>query len=116
MLITKENIYCANSGDSRSILVKKGSTVVELSEDHKPDNTNEEKRIVAANHFVSDQRVDGNLALSRAFGDFQYKDMSTLAAKDQAVTAKPEIRVVKRTKEDMFIVNACDGIWDCLTN
>ena len=54
VLITKENIYCANSGDSRAILVKKGTIVVELSEDHKPDNTNEEKRINAANHFVSD--------------------------------------------------------------
>ena len=74
VLITRENIYCANSGDSRAILVKKGNVVVELSEDHKPDNMAEEKRINAANHFVSDQRVDGNLALSRAIGDFQYKD------------------------------------------
>jgi hypothetical protein len=24
--------------------------------------------------MVEDQRVDGNLALSRAFGDYQYKD------------------------------------------
>ena len=116
VFISKDNIYCSNSGDSRAILVKKGGVVEPLSEDHKPDNTNEEKRINAANHFVSDQRVDGNLALSRAIGDFQYKDMPTLAPKDQAVTAKPEIKVVKRTKDDEFIVNACDGIWDCLSN
>jgi len=45
-----------------------------LSEDHKPDNTIEVKRIEKANHYVEDSRVDGNLALSRAFGDFQYKD------------------------------------------
>ena len=54
VLITPSNIYCANAGDSRAILVKKGKKVVELAEDHKPDNTNEEKRINAANHFVSD--------------------------------------------------------------
>ena len=57
----------------------KGS-VVALSEDHKPDNREEEKRINTANHFVSESRVDGNLALSRAIGDFQYKDMPNLAA------------------------------------
>ena len=116
VLITKEHIYCANSGDSRAILVKKGNFVVELSEDHKPDNREEEKRINTANHFVSESRVDGNLALSRAIGDFQYKDMPNLAAKDQAVTAKPDIKVVKRSKDDDFIVNACDGIWDCMSN
>ncbi len=45
-----------------------------MSKDHKPGNAEEEARINAAGHFVSDDRVDGNLALSRAFGDFQYKD------------------------------------------
>ena len=51
-----------------------GGKDVALSEDHKPDNVAEEKRIRAAKHFVEDSRVDGNLALSRAFGDLQYKD------------------------------------------
>ena len=89
---------------------------MELSEDHKPDNSEEEKRINAANHFVSGSRVDGNIALSRAIGDFQYKDRADLAAKDQAITSKPDIKVVKRSDDDEFIVNACDGIWDCLSN
>ena len=74
VLITPDKIFCANAGDSRSILVKRGNAVVELSKDHKPGNPEEESRINAAGHFVSDDRVDGNLALSRAFGDFQYKD------------------------------------------
>ena len=56
------------------------------------------------------------MALSRAIGDFQYKDMAQLAAKDQAVTATPDLRVIPRTPDDEFIVNACDGIWDCLSN
>lgn len=53
VFITKEHIYCANAGDSRAVLCRKGG-VIELSEDHKPDNDLEEKRIQAANHFVSD--------------------------------------------------------------
>jgi serine/threonine protein phosphatase PrpC len=41
-----------------------------LSFDHKPDNEGELKRIENAGHMVEDSRVDGNLALSRAFGDY----------------------------------------------
>lgn len=42
--------------------------------------------------------------------------MPSLTPDNQAVTAKPDIKTVKRSKDDEFIVNACDGIWDCLTN
>ncbi len=76
-----KQIFCANAGDSRAVLFT-GSRVVALSEDHKPDNELELARIKKANHFVEDSRVDGNLALSRAIGDFQYKDQSNLDAKD----------------------------------
>ena len=66
------DIYCANSGDSRAVLYT-GNSAYPLSFDHKPDNEQERTRIEKSDHFVEDSRVDGNLALSRAFGDFQYK-------------------------------------------
>lgn len=37
VLITPEYIYCANSGDSRSVASCQ-NTAIELSFDHKPDN------------------------------------------------------------------------------
>jgi protein phosphatase 2C family protein 2/3 len=61
-------------------------------------------------------RVDGNLALSRAFGDFGYKDRKQKPASEQAVTANPDIIEVTRGTNDRFIICACDGIWDCLSN
>lgn len=73
VLVTNESIYCANSGDSRAVLCSKGNAIA-LSFDHKPSNDDEMKRIEKSGHFVEDDRVDGNLALSRAIGDFQYKD------------------------------------------
>ena len=38
VLITESKIICANSGDSRAVLYKKGSGAIGLSEDHKPEN------------------------------------------------------------------------------
>ena len=36
-------------------------------------------------------RVNGNLNLSRAIGDLKYKGNGTLPAKDQIITAQPDI-------------------------
>ena len=77
IFFTNKTIYCANAGDSRAV-ISTGDKAIPLSEDHKPDNDEELRRIQAAKHFVEDSRVDGNLALSRAFGDFQYKDRKEL--------------------------------------
>jgi len=44
-----------------------------MSEDHKPDNVEENRRIMRSGGFVEDGRVNGMLALSRALGDFEYK-------------------------------------------
>ena len=35
---------------------------------------------------------------------------------DQAVTCNPYITEFRRRKNDKFMIVACDGIWDCLTN
>jgi len=39
-----------------------------------------------------------------------------LAQEEQAVTSLPDVLVFKRSKDDDFIIMACDGIWDCLSN
>lgn len=44
VLVTPTDIYCANAGDSRGVLCRDGKAVP-LSEDHKPDNDDELRRI-----------------------------------------------------------------------
>jgi len=71
--MTKDYFFCANAGDSRSVLAKTSKTIEELSEDHKPENFLEKQRIEAAGGFVEENRVNGSLNLSRSMGDFEYK-------------------------------------------
>ena len=63
-------------------------------------NEKEKERICKANHAVWLNRVDGDLALSRAFGDFKFKDQESLTAEEQAVTALPEVSVRDRNDKD----------------
>ena len=72
VLIKGEQIWCANAGDSRCI-GGVGGKAVALSKDHKPNNKKELERITNAGGFVEFNRVNGNLALSRALGDFIFK-------------------------------------------
>jgi serine/threonine protein phosphatase PrpC len=97
--VTPTHIIVGNCGDSRSVLVR-GNKAVAMSEDHKPTNASEEQRIVKAGGTVTMRRVNGDLAVSRALGDFLYKAQSDLPAVAQQVSAEPEIRIEDRTDQD----------------
>lgn len=116
VVIVKNNkIFCGNVGDSRAVASVRGR-VEELSHDHKPSNELEIKRITAAGGWVEFNRVNGNLALSRALGDFIFKKNNSKRPEEQIVTAYPDVIVKDVTPDHEFIVLACDGIWDVLTN
>ncbi|PHH68254.1 hypothetical protein CDD80_140 [Ophiocordyceps camponoti-rufipedis] len=111
-LIAGDKLYVANAGDSRGVLGIKGRAK-HLSEDHKPQIPEEKNRITAAGGFVDFGRVNGNLALSRAIGDFEFKKTAELPPESQIVTAFPDVETHDLTTDDEFLVLACDGIWDC---
>ena len=77
-MVTKDKIICANSGDSRAVIGLKNGKLIELRYDHKPDNDGELKRVKAGGGFVEDGRVQGVIAVSRAIGDWEYKEPSLL--------------------------------------
>ncbi|OAP19077.1 hypothetical protein AXX17_AT1G39960 [Arabidopsis thaliana] len=107
-LLIGDKLIVANVGDSRVVASRNGSAVP-LSDDHKPDRSDERQRIEDAGGFIiwaGTWRVGGILAVSRAFGDKQLKPY---------VIAEPEIQ-----EEDIstleFIVVASDGLWNVLSN
>merc|ERR1711934_126379 len=114
-LVTPSHIIIANIGDSRCVLATGGNTKP-MSFDHKPTNPGEQKRIEKAGGSVTLSRVNGDLAVSRALGDFSYKQCSHLPAEQQQVSPEPEFEVWQRSSKDEFLVLACDGIWDVMEN
>lgn len=115
VIIKEKKLFCGNVGDSRAIGSVNGKVEI-LSVDHKPNNDDERKRITAAGGWVEFNRVNGNLALSRALGDFIFKRNSDKRAEEQVVTAAPDVITKTITGDWEFILIACDGIWDVLTN
>jgi serine/threonine protein phosphatase PrpC len=107
--------------------------VVAMSEDHKPNLERELTRIVNAGMTMREIIFEENgeeftihkiakndkeqLAVSRSFGDFEYKLNTTLAPEEQAVTAVPDVRIhVRDSATDMYLILACDGVFDVMKN
>lgn len=112
VMLTPSHVVGCNSGDSRAVLRRAGHTLP-LSFDHKPSEVSEKDRITEAGGFVKARRVDGDLAVSRALGDFVYKTNENLPTNKQKVIPHPDFVVYPRSsEEDEFIILACDGIWD----
>ncbi|XP_072170753.1 probable protein phosphatase 2C T23F11.1 [Diadema setosum] len=114
-VLKNNKVYCGNVGDSRGVMSISGYAKP-LSFDHKPGNEKESKRIIAAGGWVEFNRVNGNLALSRALGDFVFKRNGSKGPEEQIVTAVPDVTETDISAESEFMVLACDGIWDVLTN
>lgn len=108
-LIVGKMLYLANLGDCRAVLSQDGRSV-DLSHDHKPIRSDEKARIEALGgriKFHGTWRVEGALAVTRAFGDRRYK---------RFLTATPEITCHRLTDQDEFLILASDGLWDVLSS
>ena len=99
-----------NIGDSRLVKCNNYYIAEQLTNDHKPNQIHEKKRIFDLGGKIEydgfDWRIK-NLSLSRAFGD-----NDTIPY----ITHTPDIYSYNIHKNDKFIILACDGVWDVLSN
>lgn len=122
MVVRQHNtLYFINLGDSRSVLYnKKTGKIVFTTTDHKPTTISEHNRILRSGGYVSGKRVNGILALSRAFGDFNLKKnkQKQFMSEHGPVSSRPNITIVKLTQpsKNYRLILACDGLWDVFTN
>lgn len=131
MILVNDLIYFTNIGDSRAIIgTDSGLKLASLTIDHKPNEINEEKRILQCGGKIEGflknepgrklQKMvyrtnPGFLSVSRSIGDVMTK-LSHLSGRECLQSAKPDIFVLKNDKDFDFILLASDGIFDELTN
>lgn len=113
VLIRDKQLYVANTGDSRCIICH-DSNVYALTSDHKPYLPFEKDRIIHSGGHVVSGRVEGVLAVARAFGDIDFKNKDSYGP--GAITCEPDIKIWNISNKTEFIVLACDGLWDVLSN
>ncbi|EFO24909.1 phosphatase 2C containing protein [Loa loa] len=132
------NLHVANVGDSAAVLGLHSRGVISampLSKPHCTDNADEVQRIRDAhphnetNSVIIGGRLFGELFPLRAFGDVRYKwsaelQEEILGTKSYSMpygldsppylSCLPEVLYHKLAPNDLFMVLATDGLWDCL--
>lgn len=106
----KIKYYINNVGDCRCVKCNKNNIAIPLTKDHKPNSYDEKKRIEKLDGKIYFDGYDwriGDLSVSRAFGDIDNYPY---------VSYKPDIYNGELKSDDKFIILACDGLWDVLSN
>ena len=105
----------ANAGDCRAVLSRRG-TAIEMSKDHRPCCINERKRVESLGGYVDDGYLNGQLAVTRALGDWHLDGMKEMGEPGGPLSAEPELKMITLTKDDEFLIIGSDGIWDFFSN
>ncbi|KAM7478971.1 hypothetical protein LguiA_027184 [Lonicera macranthoides] len=109
IVINGRKLWVANVGDSRAVLSRRGQAI-QMSIDHEPNT--ERGSIENRGGFVSNMpgdvaRVNGQLAVSRAFGD---KNLKTHLRSD------PDVTNADIEGDTDFLILASDGLWKVMSN
>ncbi|XP_050714608.1 proteoglycan 4-like isoform X3 [Eriocheir sinensis] len=108
-LVREKRLVVAWLGDSQALLVRR-RTPVRMVEPHKPELPIERERVEEMGGCVLNiqgtWRVLGQLAVSRAIGDREYKPF---------VSSECDIKSLEIEGDEDFLILACDGLWDTLS-
>ena len=111
VLVTPNEIITSNIGDSKAMIMGVNS-ISSLNREHKVSELDERERISKTKYTIINDRIEGILNVSRAFGDFKYKDMENGNQDEYGIISIPEIGIMKRNQKYNIIIG-CDGLWDC---
>ena len=115
------NVTVGSVGDSQAMIISRDHAkvpVVPLADAvHRPHlMESETERVKKAGGFVANCRVDGELAVSRAFGDAKFKRDISRTLLEQKVIAVPAVAENIKLGCGETLLLACDGLFDSMSH
>ncbi len=99
-------IYTGNMGDSRAVVFQEESFGC-LNNLHDFSNEKERKAVEQRGGTLFNNRLEGELALSRSIGDINFK---------AHMSNEPEVSEYEIKAEDRYLVLGSDGFWNVSSN
>ena len=99
LFLGDKNIYVANAGNSRCLVIGKDGKILKATKDHTMNDPEEKKRVELARSFNEEEEKKKEeeqghteyLDSTRGFGDWEFKGNEWIDQKDQEVSVEPDI-------------------------
>ena len=123
LFLGDKNIYIANAGNSRCLVLDKEGKIVNSTKDHTMNVPEEKKRVELARSFnEEEEKKKGEeqghaeyLDSTRGFGDWEFKGNEWIDQKDQEVSVEPDILEVPMDNAQYLIMGS-HGMFESGTN
>ena len=107
-LFSKDNLYVANVGDSKAMIIR-NNQIITLTTEHRANNEEEKTRIEKNGGWIfrkqSKYYVQGRFQITRSIGDLKYK---------QFIIPDPDVSEYKLDEKDEMLIMGSDGFWDVI--
>ena len=116
LICDNKNLFIANAGNSRCLVVNKEGVIINKTKDHTMDNSEEKKRVDLARSLNEEEEENSGfekdlqaeyLEITKGFGFLEFK----VDQRDQEVSADPDIIEVP-LKEIQYIIIGSHGIFE----
>ncbi|KDO27346.1 CAMKK/META protein kinase [Saprolegnia parasitica CBS 223.65] len=123
---SRRRLVLGHVGDCRAVVCRDGAACV-LTKDHRCTTKDEVDLVVGiiGAHAIINNRINGVLAITRTFGDLEFKGRTRKASERAArvysqeavntvLSATPDVLVLDIEASDAFLLLACDGLWEAM--
>ena len=119
LICDNKNLFIANAGNSRCLVVNKEGVIINKTKDHTMDNSEEKKRVDLARSLNEEEEENSGfekdlqaeyLEITKGFGFLEFKGNEWMDQRDQEVSADPDIIEVP-LKEIQYIIIGSHGIF-----
>ena len=123
LFLGDKNIYVANAGNSRCLVIGKDGKIIKATKDHTMNDPEEKKRVELARSFNEEEEKKKEeeqghteyLDSTRGFGDWEFKGNEWIDQKDQEVSVEPDILEVP-INNAQYLIMGSHGMFESGSN